>query len=189
MNTQNKASRRKWLGAAAMAAALSVGLASLAAAQASDARDAVSVERGSPAQVLAYWTPERMAAAQPMPTPAAPFETLGEAVGFEIGGDSAFGDDYEPEVAPRPRRQALLEEDEAPAPFDGRAPEMVAQKGYPFTTRRVSPDTTVNSSPYRRAGKLFFTTPEGNFVCSASVISRRLLVTAAHCMGSVAQIG
>lgn len=61
-------------------------------------------------------------------------------------------------------------------------PMMVSPKGYPFTTRRISPDTTINSSPFFRAGKLYFTKPDGNYVCSAAVINRRILLTAAHCV-------
>ncbi|MBK9309017.1 MAG: trypsin-like serine protease [Nitrospira sp.] len=37
--------------------------------------------------------------------------------------------------------------------------------------------------PYRPSGKLYFTIPgQGNFVCSASLIKRGVVVTAAHCV-------
>ena len=52
-----------------------------------------------------------------------------------------------------------------------------------FTRSRITPTTANKQFPYRAAGKLFFQVPgQGNFVCSASVIARRLVLTAAHCM-------
>lgn len=41
--------------------------------------------------------------------------------------------------------------------------------------------------PWRAAGKLTMTFPNGNFICSTSVINRRLLVTAAHCVHEYGQ--
>lgn len=64
--------------------------------------------------------------------------------------------------------------------------------GIPYTTTRVqdgagpaSGATNANrlstTAPYRQVGKLTFTTPSGNSYCSASVIRRGIIVTAAHC--------
>lgn len=57
---------------------------------------------------------------------------------------------------------------------------------HPFTTSRVdTPSYPVSRDyPYRMAGKLFFKDPAtgGNFVCSASLIKRGVIVTAAHCI-------
>ena len=60
--------------------------------------------------------------------------------------------------------------------------------GQSFSTARadLSGLTTTNSYPYRAAGKLFFSDGARNFVCSASLIKRGVVVTAAHC---VAQYG
>ena len=61
----------------------------------------------------------------------------------------------------------------------------------PFTTSRVTyiPRPTVPvqqptefSYPYRAAGKLFFNDGSGSFICSASLIKRGLVLTAAHCV-------
>jgi V8-like Glu-specific endopeptidase len=60
----------------------------------------------------------------------------------------------------------------------------VGTSGLPFTNTRVYPDTTVAAWPNRLAGKLFFHDPAKNtdFVCSASIIARRLVLTAGHCV-------
>ena len=53
-----------------------------------------------------------------------------------------------------------------------------------FTTSRVDlPGDNVSSrSPYRAAGKLYFNIGSSTFVCSASLIKRGVIVTAAHCV-------
>ncbi|MGB8698781.1 MAG: trypsin-like serine protease [Thermosynechococcaceae cyanobacterium] len=58
---------------------------------------------------------------------------------------------------------------------------------HPFSTSRVQAKGLGNPSlsskfPYRPAGQLAFNTPFGSFVCSASVIKDRVVVTAAHCV-------
>ena len=52
-----------------------------------------------------------------------------------------------------------------------------------FSRSRVTPRTAVTADPYKAAGKLFFTEPGvGDFLCSASIIKKRVIVTAAHCL-------
>jgi V8-like Glu-specific endopeptidase len=52
-----------------------------------------------------------------------------------------------------------------------------------FTRSRVTPRAAVTANPYKAAGKLFFTEPGvGDFQCSASIIKKRVIVTAAHCL-------
>jgi V8-like Glu-specific endopeptidase len=61
---------------------------------------------------------------------------------------------------------------------------------HPFSTARsdLRTPTAVPTNiyyPYRATGKLFFTIPgQGSFVCSASLIKRGLVVTAAHCVAA-----
>lgn len=71
-------------------------------------------------------------------------------------------------------------------PFDQITPEATSSFGAYFTTSRVSPDAATTAYPYSTAGKLFFTDPRtgGNFVCSASVLRPRIVVTAGHCIAS-----
>ncbi|MER9851417.1 trypsin-like serine protease [Mesorhizobium sp. M0106] len=63
--------------------------------------------------------------------------------------------------------------------------EAFGSGSHPFTTERVSVENgiePVNSYPWRATGKLSMTFGPQRFVCSASVIGRSLLVTAAHCV-------
>ena len=58
----------------------------------------------------------------------------------------------------------------------------------PYTTSRVDMFYRHNKTPFSRkypysaAGQLFFKTLEGSAICSASMIKRGILVTAAHCV-------
>ncbi|MCC7279328.1 MAG: trypsin-like serine protease [Chromatiaceae bacterium] len=66
----------------------------------------------------------------------------------------------------------------------GVEPQEFGTGGVPYTTSRV--DTVGNNVsktyPYSAAGKLYFKDGAGNFVCSASLIKRGVIVTAAHCV-------
>jgi V8-like Glu-specific endopeptidase len=55
---------------------------------------------------------------------------------------------------------------------------------HPFTTSRVDLDgnNPSNRYPYRAAGKLYFKIGNESYVCSASLIKKGLIVTAAHCV-------
>jgi V8-like Glu-specific endopeptidase len=54
----------------------------------------------------------------------------------------------------------------------------------PFSTARadLDPAQTNEQYPYRAAGKLFFKINGQDFICSASLIKKGLVVTAAHCV-------
>jgi len=54
----------------------------------------------------------------------------------------------------------------------------------PYSTARadLDPAATNTQWPYRAAGKLFFLDGADSYVCSASLIDRGLVVTAAHCV-------
>lgn len=70
------------------------------------------------------------------------------------------------------------------------APMNYGSVGFPFATSRVELTGKLSSSkvyPYRASGKLVFKLADGNVgTCSASLIRKGILVTAAHC---VAQYG
>ncbi len=56
----------------------------------------------------------------------------------------------------------------------------------PFSTSRAdgATGTTNKTYPFRAAGKLFFTESGSSFICSASLIGKGLVVTAAHCVNN-----
>ena len=63
-------------------------------------------------------------------------------------------------------------------------PEQFGTAAQPFTTSRsnASGNITTNFYPFSAAGKLFFNDGASTFVCSAALIRRGLVVTAAHCV-------
>lgn len=63
-------------------------------------------------------------------------------------------------------------------------PQEFGTSNHPFTTSRVDlPGNNVSTAfPYRIAGKLYFKIGTSNYVCSASLIKRGVIVTAAHCV-------
>lgn len=66
-------------------------------------------------------------------------------------------------------------------------PEEFGTSNHPFTTNRANPAGGVNVTkqwPFKAAGKLFFNIGSNSFVCSASLIKKGLVVTAAHCVAN-----
>ena len=51
-----------------------------------------------------------------------------------------------------------------------------------FTSSRLVPRNARTAFPYSTMGRLFFKSREGHFVCSATVISNRVILTAGHCV-------
>lgn len=151
------------------------------ASNAKDPQVQLSADKSTPE---AYWTQERMSSAKPMPLPKPKVAAteLAKPVLLDTSSASIGRPAFEPKKTPTPQSQVVIGLDSG---LSGEivGPTMIAQPGYPFTTRRVSPDATVKTSPFQRAGKFFFTIPgQGNFVCSASIINRRIVLTAGHCV-------
>jgi V8-like Glu-specific endopeptidase len=68
------------------------------------------------------------------------------------------------------------------SPGEGIVPNNAGTLDAHFTSSRVIPYAGVGVYPFRAAGKLFFTDGADTFLCSASVISFRVVVTAGHCV-------
>jgi V8-like Glu-specific endopeptidase len=64
------------------------------------------------------------------------------------------------------------------------APQEFGTSGQPYTTSRVNllGDFTADEYPHSAAGKLFFNIGASTSVCSAALIRRGIVVTAAHCV-------
>lgn len=151
----------------------------------------------SDAEVRAYWTPERMATAKPMSQSPAVVRPDGlpagtKALPSRLGrqGYSIYsppGLPTEPEQTP----MQLYGPKASNAALPGRQ-FSYGTNNYPYTTTRVFPQTSEPPNyPYRASGHLFFTITKsggidkpGNYLCSASMIAKRILVTAGHCVGS-----
>ncbi|MBC7456514.1 MAG: trypsin-like serine protease [Massilia sp.] len=55
---------------------------------------------------------------------------------------------------------------------------------FPIYTGTAAPFSADRTFPYRAAGKLFFSINGAPYICSASVIARRIVATAGHCVHS-----
>lgn len=64
-------------------------------------------------------------------------------------------------------------------------PKVIGTLHMDFTSSRLVPESANKVYPYLTIGKLYFTIPhQGNFTCSASVLTNRIIVTAGHCVHS-----
>lgn len=186
------------ISALAAPAAVAVAAAWLLGPLPARAQEAGLAANQSDAQIRAYWTPERMAHAVPMRhTPSAtrsdgmPVGTVRLPAGLPQKGAyySPPGAATDPEPTPQ---QAYGPKADDGGPTGAALPPSKGTNNYPYTTTRVFPQTTEPTNyPYRAAGHLFFTItqsggidPPGNYNCTASMISPRILVTAGHCVGS-----
>jgi V8-like Glu-specific endopeptidase len=143
-----------------------------------------------------YWTAERLASAKPV---ALRTNFAAEVfVERAASGAPRSSNGRKPQVDVTEQSQLLYrpsqavvdldEDDEAAA--SGVAPQNAGTLNAHFTSSRVFPNAATTTYPYRTVGKLFFSDSAGNnFVCSASVISYRVVVTAGHCVHSGSAAG
>jgi V8-like Glu-specific endopeptidase len=149
--------------------------------------------------VAEYWTPERLANARelPLPEPAAGFDfqqELEKMATMAGGTQPAFEDGGKPTVKVKPDLKNRLFEptdNNLPSAQSGIAPAAAGTFEAHYTSSRLVPLSADLSYPYRTVGKLFFTIPPGtgvdppgDYVCSASVIKQRVILTAGHCVHS-----
>jgi len=72
---------------------------------------------------------------------------------------------------------------------NGITPQDFGTDNHPFSTARADLNSggtfaTNTAYPYRSAGKLFFSIGTSSYMCSASLIKRGVVVTAAHCVAN-----
>lgn len=135
----------------------------------------------------AYWTAERLRDAKPLALPRATTSRVEAAPGAPSGPQRTSAG-KPPTIAVEPAWNNKLFEPARVGRLESR-PEAIGTSGLPFTTSRVFPDAAVSTYPYRAVGKLFFRDPRTgtNNVCTGSVINRRLILTAGHCVFDTAR--
>lgn len=137
------------------------------------------------AETRAYWTSERLANAQPM---------LPKVNQNAVTPEAAAQGSGTPVSLPGKRPTVTVNADAATRLYDPAQariqPEAgdiesqaVGSFGAHYTSARVNAPALETIYPNRTSGKLFFTgNTGGNFVCSASVLRLRIVVTAGHCV-------
>lgn len=168
----------------------------------SGAEQAVSLENTDVrATASQYWTAERFKAAKPLPFPAVrPDAAREESLRATTPEKSESSDGQPPSTRIKVAPQRL----HTPEPSEQRSsitsevePQANGTLATPYTSTRVFPLFTgaiaANSAdrayPYVTVGKLFFSIGTSQFVCSASVIQRRVVATAGHCVHSGTSAG
>ncbi|HEY0488230.1 MAG TPA: hypothetical protein VGD30_01835 [Telluria sp.] len=169
-------------------------IALLAAAPAmAQADKPVSKENTDARSVAEYWTADRFKAAKPLPLPTAKAgQPKREPAPARPAGKPESSDAQPPSLQVAPREQRLYQPEQNS--YLDSADERQAHGTFnaPYTSTRVFPTFTGAGAqysadrayPYRTVGKLFFSIDGTPYVCSASVIQRRVVATAGHCVHS-----
>jgi V8-like Glu-specific endopeptidase len=138
-----------------------------------------------------YWTAERFRAARPLPLPRVAPGAVQAQQEPAMAGKAQFRDGAAPTQALRPLARRLFTP-QARYGDEVLEPGAAGTFGAHYTSTRVFPMFTGSSAsfsadrtyPYTAVGKLFFTINGSPYVCSASVIQRRVVATAGHCVHS-----
>jgi len=137
------------------------------------------------ASIAAYWTPERMKSAVSLDVVSAGAPAAASTAAAPKGtAKHSAGSPPTVEVGDALKTILFKHETGTGADTTGADTTNFGTTGFYFTTGRVFPDAAVRAYPNRAAGKLFFSDSVhgGNFVCSASAIRYRVVVTAGHCV-------
>ena len=125
--------------------------------------------------------------AKPMPLPRAikaPSAPAGEGSSLQKSGTPGFASGSPGTGQMTPETWTPPAPQKPNSDFDIETPHEYGTLLIPFTTSRVdlSGNTPSKLYPYRAAGKLYFKEGDSTYVCSASLIKKGVIVTAAHCV-------
>lgn len=129
--------------------------------------------------------PVDVAHAKPMPLPMSPTPGAGIAAAAAKALPALGPSGVNPGAVGAGIMNPTTEPVAVPPPAtDTRSSEQYGTSHHPFTTSRADGKTLKVTSdyPWRAAGKLFFTIGSSSYVCSASLIKKGVVVTAAHCV-------
>jgi V8-like Glu-specific endopeptidase len=153
--------------------------------QLSAASVANSAVAPAPMASIGAWTQSDFANAKPLPLPVA----SGTVADMKLLGARATPLS-EPSISFDGRKgdasmggaRNLFDVSALPAPTAA-APLAVGSRGAYYSSSRLIPQDARLYYPYSTSGKIFFKDQNGNsFVCSGSVIKKRLIATAGHCV-------
>jgi V8-like Glu-specific endopeptidase len=148
------------------------------------------------AATAAYWTPERFKAAKPLPLPRVAPGAIPRPDEQAAPTGKPQSSNASPPTARMAQQERPLFKPDPKATLGERnevvEPQATGTFGAYYTSTRVFPMFTGANAPlsadrafpYSAVGKLFFSINGRPFVCSASTIQRRVVVTAGHCVHS-----
>ena len=145
------------------------------------------VNAAEAASTRAFWTPQRLAEAEPLLPKVATNAVFREAQSAPVGraisaNGSAPTANVRPNLANRLYDPAIAKAYvEAESDLEPNAIGGAAFSDH-FTSARVNTPANETIYPLRATGKLFFSVPGGTAVCSASVLRMRIVITAGHCV-------
>lgn len=186
-------------------AAVFVGMPIIAHAQSTLTSSSAPGTQANPTAVKRYWTPERLKRAKPMEQhPKVGADGLPENAPTGAGPNESESNDLlapsvQGEGKPPVSKPGVIQQEQILPTTPSKASQGSLRNFEPdatvvppatssfkafFTTGRVFPDAAVPAYPNSAIGKLFFTDPRTSedFICSASVLRPRLVVTAGHCV-------
>lgn len=138
-----------------------------------------------PASVVTYWTSERMQNAKPMDLPMADANAVKKISFEEMNAiqkslPSIIHEGSEPTIKFVPNTRQLFK------PLQEKLNTKLDAGGLKqhFSSQPLIPVTSSLFYPYSAVGKIFFSTPNGDKTCTAYVVNKRTVVTAAHCFHS-----
>jgi V8-like Glu-specific endopeptidase len=147
---------------AATVVALSLGWSSSAAATTTPAGQNVHVERSTPAQVFAYWTKARMAQAR-----SADLSGAARRPVLPGGWATSLSDALTYVGSERAPAHVTTTSASGPSDESNQGAFQIYSAGF---------------THYKVVGRLYYTEPNGKpYTCSATVVSRDVIVTAGHC--------
>jgi hypothetical protein len=164
--------------------AATLGLSALATSALAQTPPTLKAATTTTASTASYWTPARLANAKPLNL-IPDLKNVKQVSAFP-GKASAPIPAEPPEKVPFDPAAVLGKSDLLPqtaGTIDEVAPALIGSFGRAYTTNRFLPISGLGKYyPYRTVGQLFFTTPSGDSWCTASVIRKRVIVTAGHCV-------
>jgi V8-like Glu-specific endopeptidase len=124
----------------------------------------------------------------PMPLPESPVAPVYDSSDIPPGSLGAPGS-VKGAVGSGKKSPVFLPAENGAITSDGNiSPQEFGTSNHPFTTKRVdtigagAENTASLRYPFRATGKLYFNIGTSTYVCSASLLKRGIIVTAAHCV-------
>lgn len=137
-----------------------------------------SLQNANSNETFYYWDQHHYKNAKPMQLPKVIEENLIPIAIKKSNANNIYAPSQEPMMDLPPEKNLLF----IPSVLNKIRNFNAGTSKYQFSSTQLIPLTADLNFPYRAVGKLFFTTPSGDKSCTAVVIKKRIILTAAHCL-------